>query len=171
MAETFYGAWLIDVVGKDAAFGQRYVVSGSDRADGAYLADIGSPRIQVSGAEWTLALEWNNNVGSGWQPSRVIRQSVTFDINAGLIVVLGVDDNALEYADNDFNDLIIRCQNIDPHLIPWYPHRNTVDFRLPRRKGGDHNNPGKEPGKDSGGKQIPDPCRLSNDGQLRPQEC
>lgn len=144
MAETFYGNWWIDVVGKDAWFSQRCVVSGSDRADGAYAADLGSPRLQVSGAEWTLALEWNNNVDSGWQPSRVVRRSVTFDVDAGLVVVLGVDDNWLHHADNDFDDVVIRCQNVDPHLVPWHPHRRTVDFRLPKRKGDDTWQPGKD---------------------------
>ena len=74
MAETFYGTWLIDVIGKDASYSQRYIVNGSDRVDGAYAADVSSPRLQVSGAEWTLALEWNDNVASGWQPSRRGRQ-------------------------------------------------------------------------------------------------
>jgi len=144
MPETFYGTWLIDVVGKDAAYSQRYVISGSDRVDGDYRATLGSPRLQVSGAEWTLALEWNDNASSGWQPSRVIRRSVDFDVDDGLVVVLGADDNWVSVADNDFDDVLVRCQNIDHHLIPWYPHRRTLDFRLPQRKGG-HDGPGKDP--------------------------
>jgi len=144
MAETFHGTWLVDVVGKDAWFSQRYVINGSDRVDGAYPAAVGSPRLQVSGAEWTLTLEWNDNASSGWQPSRVIRRSVDFGVDDGLVVVLGADDNWVAVADNDFDDVLVRCQNIDPHLIPWHPHRRTVDFRLPRRKGDDG--------------QTPDPC-------------
>lgn len=133
MAETFYGTWLIDVVGKNAAFNERYVVSGSDRADGVYAADIGSPRLQVSGARWTLEFEWNDNLSSGWQQSRVIRRQVDFNVDDGLVVQLGIDDNWIHVADNDFNDVLIRCQNIDPELIPWHPHRRSVDFRLPKR--------------------------------------
>lgn len=135
MPETFHGHWLIRVVSKDAAYSQRYVVAGSDRSDGAYAADTGSPVLQVSGAEWTLAFEWNDNAASGWQPSRVIRRAVDFDVDAGLVVALGVDDNWPDQADNDFDDLVVSCQNIDPHLIPWYPHRRSADFRLPRRQG------------------------------------
>jgi hypothetical protein len=135
MIETFYGTWLISVASKDAWFSQRYVVRGSDRSDGSYPAAVGSPLLQVSGAEWTLAFEWNDNAASGWQSSRVIRRNVSFDVDNGLVVLLGVDDNWPDRADNDFDDVVVRCQNIDPHLIPWYPHRRTVDFRLPRGKG------------------------------------
>ncbi|WP_341887801.1 hypothetical protein [Variovorax sp. YR752] len=142
MSETFYGTWLIDVVSKDAAYSQRYIVSGSDRVDGVYPGDVSSPRLQISGAEWTLTLEWNDNVNSGWQPSRVIRRTTTFDVDDGLVVVLGIDDNWPTYADNDYDDLVIRCQNIDPQLLPWYPHRQTVDFRLPRGKGRGGGKPG-----------------------------
>ena len=145
MSETFYGTWLIDVVSKDAAYSQRYIVSGSDRSDGAYPGDVTSPRLQVSGAEWTLTLDWNDNASSGWQTSRVIRRSTTFDVDNGLVVVLGIDDNWPANADNDFDDLVIRCQNIDPHLVPWYPHRQTIDFRLPRHKGRGDGKPGDGP--------------------------
>lgn len=135
MTETFYGTWLISIASKDAWFSQRFVVRGSDRSDGSYAANVGSPVVQVSGAEWTLAFEWNDNAASGWQSSRVIRRAVDFDVDNGLVVLLGVDDNWPDRADNDFDDVVVRCQNIDPHLIPWYPHRRTVDFRLPRGKG------------------------------------
>lgn len=143
MAETFYGSWLISVTSKDAWYSQRYTVSGSDRSDGTYAADVATPVLQVSGAEWTLSMEWNDNAASGWQASRVIRRTTSFDVDNGLVVVLGVDDNWPDHADNDFDDVVIRCQNIDAHLIPWYPHRRTVDFRLPQRKGGKVDGTGK----------------------------
>lgn len=133
MLETFYGTWLIDVIGKDAAFSQRYVINGSDRADGAYLADTTTPRLQVSGAEWTLTMEWNDNAGSDWQPSRARRSTVNFTVEDGLMVILGVDDNWIQVADQDFNDVVLHCQNIDPHLIPWHPHKRTIDFSVPKR--------------------------------------
>src|SRR5262245_48658109 len=125
MSETFYGTWLIDVIAKDAAFSQRYVIQGSDRSDGAYPADVTTPRLQVSGDEWTLTLEWNDNASSGWQETRIARSPVTFTVEEGLVVVLGGDDNWVQVADGDFNDIQLRCQNIDPELIPWHPYRRT----------------------------------------------
>jgi hypothetical protein len=133
MAETFYGSWLIDVTGKDAAYAQRIVISGSDRADGIYAADVSTPRLFVTGLEWILTTEWNDNVSSGWQPSRMRRQPVNFTVQDGLVVVLGVDDNWPQYADGDFDDIVLRCQNIDPDLIPWHPFVQKIDFSLPKR--------------------------------------
>ena len=141
MPEIFYGTWLIDVIAKDAAFSQRYVITGSDGVDGAYPADTTTPQLQVSGAEWTLTMEWNDNAGSGWQPSRVRRSPVNFTVEAGLVLVLGVDDNSIQFADEDFNDVQLRCQNIDRHLIPWRPHNRTVDFSV--KKGHDNYQPPK----------------------------
>ena len=60
MAQTFYGEWFVQVVSRDAAFGQRFVVSGSDATDGAYDGVIGVS-TPVSGDTWTLELEWNDN--------------------------------------------------------------------------------------------------------------
>lgn len=145
MPEIFYGTWLIDVIAKDAAFSQRYVINGSDRVDGDYPADTTTPRLQVSGAEWTLTMEWNDNAGSGWQPSRVRRSTVDFTVENGLVIVLGVDDNWIQVADNDFNDVQLRCQNIDPHLTPWHPHRRTVDFSLPKGRRVDNQPPKQGP--------------------------
>jgi hypothetical protein len=145
--------WLIDVTAKVAAFSQRYIISGSDRADGTYPADVGTPQIQVSGEEWTLTLQWNNNAGSGWQPSRVIRRNVNFTVEDGLVLELGADDNWVQIADNDFDDVVLRCQNIDPHLIPWHPYRRTLDFSLPRRRGGDDQTGGKDRPKEKDGEK------------------
>lgn len=133
MAEIFYGTWLIDVVGKDAWYSQRYVISGSDRADGIYAADLTTPRLLVSGKEWSLTMEWNDNASSGWQVSRTRRSSVGFTAEDGLVTILGVDDNWPQLADGDFDDVIVRCQNIDPELIPWHPFVQNIDFSLPKR--------------------------------------
>ena len=44
MAQTFYGEWFVQVVSRDAAFGQRFVVSGSDATDGATMESSASAR-------------------------------------------------------------------------------------------------------------------------------
>ena len=78
MAEVFYGAWTVEVLAKDAAFGQRFVIAGSDAADGDYPGVTGTPPVSATGQRWTLALEWNDNAGSGWLPSDVRRTSTAF---------------------------------------------------------------------------------------------
>ncbi len=148
MAETFYGSWFIDVVSKDADFIEQYVIQGSDRSDGTYIADTTTPRVHVSGEQWTLELQWNDNVGSGWQPSRIRRSDVRFTVEDGLVVVVGADDNFEAVADGDFNDVVLRLQNIDRHLIPWHPYRRKVDFTV-------KDNPNSPSRPDPTGQQIP----------------
>ena len=116
MTQTFYGEWFVQVVSRDAAFGQRFVVSGSDATDGAYdgITGVSTP---VSGDTWTLDLEWNDNAGSGWQPSGV-RKSAEYTIQGGLVVTLGADDNVEALRDFDYNDVVVSCTSLDPTVNP-----------------------------------------------------
>jgi hypothetical protein len=47
--------------------------------------------------------------------------------------MLGADDNWEAVADRDFNDVVLRCQNIDPDINPWYPFTASVWFLLPEK--------------------------------------
>ena len=134
MAEVFYGTWTVEVLAKDAAFSQRFVIAGSDAADGDYPGAIGTPPVSVAGQRWTLALEWNDDAGSGWLPSDVRRTSAVFTLQDGLVVVLGADDNFEQFRDHDFNDVVLRCHNVDPALTPWHPPISTLDFTLRKRR-------------------------------------
>ena len=116
MTQTFYGEWFVQVVSRDAAFGQRFVVSGSDATDGAYdgITGVSTP---VSGDTWTLELEWNDNAGAGWQPSGV-RKSAEYTIQGGLVVTLGADDNVEALRDFDYNDVVVSCTSLDLTVNP-----------------------------------------------------
>jgi hypothetical protein len=116
MAQTFYGPWAVQVVSLETAFAQRFVISGSANADNAYFATTGF-QVDVSGEAWTLQLEWNDNVGSGWQPSDV-RRSEEYTISEGLIVTLGADDNVDAVRDYDYNDVVLACRSLDPEIDP-----------------------------------------------------
>ena len=116
MAETFFGPWTVEVVGVESAFSQRFVITGSDSADGAYDGTMGV-MVQVGGEEWRLDLEWNDNAGSGWQPSGV-RRGADFSISDGLTVTLGADDNVEAVRDHDFNDVGLACHSLDPAVDP-----------------------------------------------------
>lgn len=100
----------------ESAFSQRFVIGGSVGADGAYDGTPGVS-VQVSGDAWTLDLEWNDNVASGWQPSDV-RKSADYTIGNGLVVTLGADDNVDAVRDRDFNDLVVACRSTDPAVDP-----------------------------------------------------
>lgn len=129
MLIPFYGPWRIEVVGKTASYLQRYVITGSNASDGPHIADLNTPPLVVDGAAWTLALEWNDNVGSGWLPSDV-RRNVTNTLQEGLVTTLGADDNYAWARDNDYDDVVLGVTNQDPALNPWVPFGGHPDFTV-----------------------------------------
>jgi hypothetical protein len=66
-----------------------------------------------------------------WQPSDLRRTAASYTLQEGLVTVLGADDNFEQFRDHDFNDLVLRCRNLDPELNPRIPLFNTPDFTLP----------------------------------------
>ena len=135
MPVRFEGEWLLEVVERDAAFDQRFVVVGSIGSDGVYPGVVGAPAITVTGANWTVDFEWNDNAGSGWQKSAVRKNIADSTLSDGLVMILGVDDNRPEVRDNDFNDVVLRCRNLNRRLNPWVPFAGTLDFTLERKRG------------------------------------
>jgi hypothetical protein len=133
MASTqlFSGQWIITVSSKDANASQRYVIQGSDASDGIYAGETTTPPVSVSGPRWFLRFEWNDNAGSGWQPSDVRRVAASYTLQEGLTTLVGADDNFEQFRDHDFNDLVLRCRNLDPELNPRIPLFNMPDFTLP----------------------------------------
>ena len=129
--QHFFGNWNVQVLHKDAWFDERFVVTGSDTADGAYMGIPGAGPGPVTGGEWIISMEWNDNAGSGWRPSD-IRRTADYTIADGLVVFLGADDNYPALRDGDYNDMIVVCRNLDPSLQPLHPLTNPYDFSLPR---------------------------------------
>ena len=58
-------------------------------------------------------MEWNNGSGSGWQESAVLR-AVGSISPLVLVNILRADDNFPDQRDNDFDDLVITCTDLDP---------------------------------------------------------
>jgi len=71
MTETFRGRWKITVIGKEAGFDQRFVITGSDASDGDYTDTIGSSVIVDGNASWQIQIQHND--GSGWTDSLMRR--------------------------------------------------------------------------------------------------
>jgi hypothetical protein len=84
-------------------------------------------RIRV---EHQITMEWNDNEGSGWQPSQS-RRSGTYTIKEGLMIQLGAKDNWPRRGDGDrdFNNLVLACKFVDPTLNPKPPD-NLYDFTI-----------------------------------------
>lgn len=127
--QVFHGNWIVQVISKDAAFDERFVVLGSIGSDGAYPGVPGTA-VRVDGTAWQLAFEWNNNVGSGWQPSDSKKLRAEYFDDRGLVVTIGVDDNEPVARDQDFNDIVVLCKNIDQEINPWVPFVNKANFTI-----------------------------------------
>src|SRR5262245_23301415 len=132
MSEEFFGPWTLEVAGKEAVLSERFVIAGRDISDGLRAGETSTPPVVVTGARWRVTLEWNDNAGSGWQPSDVRRTGASYTLQSGLVILLGADDNRPELRDGDFNDVVVRCISNDPRINPWHPFVNPYDFTLPR---------------------------------------
>jgi hypothetical protein len=132
--QLFSGRWALTVQSTSADFSERFVIEGSDASDGTYPGATSTPPLFVSGPRWFLRFEWNNNVGSGWQPSDIMRTDASFTLTDGLVTVLGADDNFEPLRDHDFNDLVLRCHNLDPKLNPGVPVTIPPGMALPPRR-------------------------------------
>jgi hypothetical protein len=132
MSEVFYGPWHITVYSKDAYFSQRFTITGSDASDGTYPGVPGTGPGDVAGSQWTIDFEWNDNSSVAWHPSDS-RRTVEYTVSDGLVVYAGVDDNFDSVRDYDYNDVVLRCVNIDPDINPF---RGTVpyDFTISREQ-------------------------------------
>lgn len=124
--EIFYGPWRVEVVGGDAVRPQRFVIAGSDNADGAYPGALGTG-VNVEGDHWTVTMEWQDH--AVFRASEIAR-TATFDVQRGLLVTLGADDLS-GGGDRDFNDLILLLSSNDPELNPNPPSGNPYDFSYP----------------------------------------
>jgi hypothetical protein len=110
MAEFFRGRWRGTVVGRTANFSQRVLVSGGSSGGGAYNGVVGTT---FEFADAQVELQWNNDAGSGWQPSAVI---TSMGMSSPLVITrsISADDNFPDQRDGDFDDLQVSFEYIDP---------------------------------------------------------
>lgn len=122
--QIFYGPWNVTVQSREAYFAQRFTISGSDASDGTYPGVPGTGPGDVTGTQWTLNFEWNDNSRVDWHPSDSSR-SAEFTLSDGLVVHAGADDNFEAVRDGDYDDLVLRCVSNDPDL---HPYRGIVPY-------------------------------------------
>lgn len=109
MQVPFQGKWRGRVSGRNAGFSQRAVVSGASSGNGAYNGVVGNSFVFEDGQ---VELQWNNNSGSGWQPSAIIS---AVGMTSPLVVFksISADDNFADKRDGDFDDLQVRFEYLD----------------------------------------------------------
>lgn len=110
MNVPFAGRWRGTVTGREAGFSQRAVVSGATSGNGAFDGVVGNSFEFEDGQ---VELQWNDNAGSGWQPSAIIS---SIGMSSPLVVVrfLSADDNVPGNRDGDYDDLQVRFEHLDP---------------------------------------------------------
>ena len=134
MATTFYGPWHVVLGRVNAEFSQqRFVISGSDNADGIYPVTHGNTLVLlVQGAEWRIRLEIIPLAivlpGGQWEPS-IVRESMKFLVGEGLIVQL---DGTFQFEapDPPTPVMSLTCTSADPEINP-IPSANPFSFTLP----------------------------------------
>ena len=121
--ETLYGPWRLEVVevrdSPTVPRSQRFIIEGSDSADGFYRAAVGDT-LAVTGAEWRVGMEWLEPVHGDWHENELLR-SATFDVERGTLVTLGGGRGTLPPAEAIWRDLVIVCESQDPDLNPDEP--------------------------------------------------
>jgi hypothetical protein len=110
MAEHFRGKWRGTVIGRTASYAQRVLVTGASSGNGAYNGVVGTSFVFEDG---DVELQWNNNSGSGWQPSATVS---SVGMSSPLVVVrfISADDNYPNKRDGDYNDLKVKFEHLDP---------------------------------------------------------
>ncbi|MGC4095962.1 MAG: hypothetical protein QM706_02510 [Nitrospira sp.] len=68
MIVSMQGNWIVTVKSKNAAFAQRFVISGATTGNGI---DAGTPgtSVAITGSQWTIAIQ--NDPGTGFQLSSI----------------------------------------------------------------------------------------------------
>lgn len=105
MTITIQGNWTVKVKSKSAAYKQRFVIKGSDNADGTYEGNVNTPGVNVIGAQWTISVEHKPTGSAQWIPSD---ERLTTPTRSGGQIVFDVLSNDTG-PDKDYNDLVLTC--------------------------------------------------------------
>lgn len=106
MAINMQGSWTVTVTAKNAAYPQRFIVSGAGSGNGTYNGAVGTS-VYVSGVHWSIQVQ--NNPGSGFVNSG---EQIKFPTLSGGLHRFQIESNDAGN-DEDFNDLVLTCTT--PH--------------------------------------------------------
>jgi len=103
MAITMQGSWTLRVKGRNAAFAQRFVVSGATAGNGTYDGTVGNA-IFVTGAQWTVNIQ-HRPTGQAWRDSA---QRIGLPGVMGGLLQFEIASNDAGL-DDDYDDLVLGC--------------------------------------------------------------
>jgi hypothetical protein len=105
MAVTVQGPWRVRVTEKNAAWAQRFIISGSDASDNIYPGSVGT-RVEAGGMSWTIQAQHSAD-GGPWQDNDMRIGSET-PSGISVIRVIETDDRGAQPP--DFNDLVMEIR-------------------------------------------------------------
>ena len=108
MAITMQGAWTLRVSTHNAAFAQRFVVTGATSGNGTHSGSVGTS-VFVTGAQWSVDIQHQPGAGQPWRSSA---QRITFpSVYGGLLRfdIQSDDSGGAHGPDGDYDDLVIAC--------------------------------------------------------------
>lgn len=98
-----HGNWTISVKSKEAAYPQRFVISGAVTGNGTHDVTATTAPVSVTGTQWSLAIL--NNPGNGF---RLSDTRIKFPTLIGNNFVFDIESNDAG-SDKDYNDLVLTC--------------------------------------------------------------
>ena len=98
------GSWTVSVKAKNAAYAQRFIITGADVGNGTYAGEIATPSVFVSGDNWSIRIQ-NKPPKKVWLNSD---DQITFPARAGGQIRFDIQSNDAG-GDEDFNDLVLSC--------------------------------------------------------------
>ncbi len=107
MPITMQGNWTVRVKSKAADWAQRFIISGSDNADGTYEGDVSTAPVSVIGAQWSITVQHRQGSGKNadWVTSA---DRLGAPSQAGSDVIFDILSND-SGGDSDYNDLVLTC--------------------------------------------------------------
>ncbi|WP_380674818.1 hypothetical protein [Salinigranum sp. GCM10025319] len=125
---TLRGDWRLTVTKRQAAYDQRFVIDGSENANGIHQGVVGYSVVVRAdgGAPWTLTLQHND--GTGWDESELRETPREVD---GADITYKVESE--DATDMDFTDLVLRLDSVEMVDVPFRPYavRPSDLFQLP----------------------------------------
>lgn len=132
MPITMQGNWTLRVTARNAAYAQRFIVSGADTGDGVYDGTVGQ-RVFVSGSQWSLQVQ-HRLARQDWRDSA--QRLGLPGVRDGLLRVDVVsNDGGL---DDLYDDLVLTCSlpiSDAEHVV--YGEVMNHDGRVPFNPGRD----------------------------------
>ena len=130
MTQRFSGPWIVAVDTASPLGSYRFVIQGSDDADGAYdLPWSGEPPpVSVSGDDWTLQIQalfgddWSQDEADPPLPGGGETSAVAFTAQTGLVRTIGTGTLAYQGPPPpgvfEPSGARVRCTSLDPDLSP-----------------------------------------------------